>query len=486
MRQPATDHVAPAQRVRFAAAHLGEQHVGDGLAADAGVEEERPAGRGVQPFAERLVEEFLSVRGVGHEAAEPVAAGEELLLVPLQDGRGEILGERAGGGEEQAQQRLGGGFIVLAKAQHETVVVAPVQSGQAGFELAQLRHGQRAFAQAFLDDLEIEDHPFAALDQQVLGFGLLRRRQGGQRGVRREMGAVPRDEVGAVARVGGVQHEGFEALQPVDHVRLGAAGHHEADPVREAVQFQPDQLGDAVVAIAVAALVKRVDDDHQLVFAPDQPVQRFSQQEAEEVLGVPGAELAPDFVAILLGGVRTELELPHQTHAVVFPALGELEGERAQGVAGIAQFVALGVDEPAGDDGAALAAGQVGGDRRLADAGAGLDPEDAGSGIVEPLPVGVKDPVAADEVGHMLGDLRLEAGGSQGVAQRTGLVGERGGFAFEALDQVDELLLVPALPFDAGYLAVADGAPLAEVGPLQVLRMVTGIVRSMPASRSTG
>ena len=204
LRQPATDQVAPAQRVRFAAAHLGEQHVGDGLAADAGVEEERPAGRGVQPFAERLVEEFLSVRGVGHEAAEPVAAGEELLLVPLQGGRGEILGERAGGGEKQAQQRLGGSFIVLAKAQHETVVVAPVQPGQAGFELTQLRHGQRAFAQAFLDDLEIEDHPFAALDQQVLGFGLLRRRQGGQRGVRREVGAAPLNEVGAVARVAGI------------------------------------------------------------------------------------------------------------------------------------------------------------------------------------------------------------------------------------------------------------------------------------------
>ena len=100
--------------------------------------------------------------------------------------------------------------------------------------------------------------------------------------------------------------------------------------------------------------------------------------------------------------------------------------------------------------------------------GPALIQKSAGSGIVEPLPVGVKDPVAADEVGHMLGDLRLEAGGSQSVAQRTGLVGERGGFALEALDQVDQLLLVPALPFDAGHLAVADGAPLAEVGPLQV------------------
>ena len=85
--------------------------------------------------------------------------------------------------------------------------------------------------------------------------------------------------------------------------------------------------------------------------------------------------------------------------------------------------------------------------------------------MLKPLLVGTEDPLPADESLEVLGELPLKGGGAEDLPQDVDLGGEPCGLSLDAVDDLEELLLVEALEVEVGLLLFL---PLREVGPLEV------------------
>jgi hypothetical protein len=357
-----------------------------------------------QPFPERFVEEAETTVVFDQITAEQRPGAHGGLAIPGEDFAGEVERQRTGRGHHQTQERLHGLAKIRAEARLEGGVVAAVESGQTGFKSLQSGGLEGAFAQPLGDEAQVEHHARAFFDEQgAEPFAIFRREQwtdfGGGVGL----------QIGLVAGVSGLDREGLEALQVGDDRGVGAARHDKADPVGQFQKSSAEEGGERVGAVGFDGFVEGIDEDNELVLAPDQARHRIGDEEGKEIAEVLFAELLPRFFDALGGGVGKEAEPRQEARAVVVPPQGELAGDRADGPQRITQLHALVIAEPRADDRGAVTLRHLHGEGGLAKAGPRLHPEDPRGGlVVEPVLVGVEDPLASGEAHKVSAEAPLE------------------------------------------------------------------------------
>ena len=421
-----------------------------------------------QPFAKSFVKNDQATGLFHRVATQPHAHAAHVFTAELQNFGRQLQRQRARGRQKQPQQRLHVSGEVFAEPMFEAPVIAAVQAGDPRLHLVQLCRLQRAFFQGLLDHAQVKHHALALGHERIGKFFLIGGRQVAQAAQHHDPARDAFAQIGPVAGIIGGDLERFEASKVAGHQGVGPARDNQADPVRQMQKLVGQQACHVVALLRFDAhLVQRIAQDHELVLARNQAGQRRGQKFPEKIPETLFGQAFLGLADLRFPGSLEQPQARQKPRAVVVPALGELEGQRAHGLQRITQLDALVVAEPCADHRRAPAVREVHRQGRLAEAGAGLDPEDARVGLlVEPGIKSLEAPLAADEPLEVLGELRVEIRWPKHPPQHLGLRRETGALALDFADNLQQLLLVEAL--EGARIFLQEFPPLAQVGPLQV------------------
>ena len=203
------------------------------------------------------------------------------------------------------------------------------------------------------------------------------------------------------------------------------------------------------------------------MLSPDQPRHRLGNQEREEIIEALLGDFMPGFLDALRAGVGEQAKPRQQTHPVIVPTQGELVGDGLEGTEGIAQFHTLVIAKPAPHDRSAVAVGHLHRERGFAETRSRLDPENPRRRLmVQPVLIGVEDPLAPGEPFQIARKSPLETRGIQCPPQHLSFRGKAPCLPFDPADDFEELLLIEALEVE--ILLVAELTPTAQIRPLEM------------------
>ncbi|KUG29767.1 hypothetical protein ASZ90_000336 [hydrocarbon metagenome] len=344
-----------------------------------------------QPFHQGAVEGLQESLGACQQRAE---AGDVLLgviFVPSQDRCGVVQVERLPGRGHDLQKRPGRRLVRLRHGPRRIKGESPgeesgVTSAQSLGKVVQPVQAQSALPQFLHNPGRIEKDAVTAVADGL--HGRIRDRL-------RQMPPQIGPDVLQILLRKGVQGEGAEALQRIEHLLLRPTGDDRLEPAGNLLQAFGQKFRDLVPA-APGGLVQGVDDDdHVAVGAGKIDGDGLGHQDIEERQGI---------------GFRQELFDVHAVEAdMVFMELGaQLPGNGEHALARVGFADVLPVAEEKGGDFPPVAA-QPGGEGRLAAAGpAGQPEESSGVRIGQPGVHGVHEPLPAGETDEMPLQVRLE------------------------------------------------------------------------------